>query len=380
MKTQNINPQSKNNRAGKNRIDLMTAASLAAGTAALGMLAGQIFEIGPSPEPTPKPAPKPEPDPEPTPKPATANSQVSTTTTKPEQATAPKTESATDSATATETATEPPAGSTTTPESATWTEPATEPIDPEVLAILEKDEEDEEDIDKPDTLHFLEFSQVHNQNGNNFDGVICMDDNGNRLLLVDADSDGVFETLCDTEGKPAEHISYVLTHSDIESIIDNSGGFLAINGNDTAQNEVPVQDIIDTETGTHPELAQNTNTQKTQQETQPAQKPITDTGSETETEIPSETEPTIEPAKPAPSTDKPSSEMSDVELALLSILIGGTAKDGGNDVPANNSTSTATGVETADNDNGDDDQDTDDDDSDYADEEDSDDDNAAFDL
>lgn len=374
MKTQNLNPQGKSNRAGKNRIDLMTAASLAAGTAALGVLAGQIFEIGPSPEPTPKP----EPDPAPTPKPATANSQTSTPTTKPEQAIAPKTESATDSATATETATEPPAGSTTTPVSATETESATEPIDPEVLAILEKDEEDEGDIDKPDALHFLEFSQVHNQSGNNFDGVICMDDNGNRLLLVDADSDGVFETLCDTEGKPAEHISYVLTHSDIESIIDNSGGFLAINGNDTAQNEVPVQDIIDTETGTHHELAQNANTQ----ETQAAQKPITDTGSETETEIHSETEPTIESAKPAPSTDKPSSEMSDVELALLSILIGGTAKDGGNDAPTNNGTSTATGVEAADN--GNDDQDTGDDDSDYADdyadEEDSDDDNAAFDL
>lgn len=57
METENLNQQGKKNRAGKNRIDIMTAASLAAGAAALGVLTGQFFEVGPSPVPNPNPKP-----------------------------------------------------------------------------------------------------------------------------------------------------------------------------------------------------------------------------------------------------------------------------------------------------------------------------------
>jgi len=77
-------------------------------------------------------------------------------------------------------------------------------------------------------------------------------------LLADSDGDGVFEGVYDSTGNFVTLAEGNLSQSDLETMIDQTGGYLAINGTDRTNisSADPMGDIVDTETGQHVNAAQ----------------------------------------------------------------------------------------------------------------------------
>ena len=124
--------------------------------------------------------------------------------------------------------------------------------------IAHAEEIDKDDIDAPSVVEIDGFTTAYDQAGNEMQAVMAHTPDGVPFMLVDVDGDGVFEGVFDTNGNFVAQADANLTHSDMEAMMDQTGGFLALNEHDkTSATEDPTNDIIDTETGTHPEMAMN---------------------------------------------------------------------------------------------------------------------------
>ena len=122
--------------------------------------------------------------------------------------------------------------------------------------IAHAEEIDKDDIDAPAIVEIDGFTTAYDQAGNEFEAVMAHTPDGVPVMLVDTDGDGVYEGVFDTNGNFVAQADANLTHSDMEAMMDQTGGFLALNEHDkTNATEDPTNDIIDTETGTHPEMA-----------------------------------------------------------------------------------------------------------------------------
>lgn len=134
-------------------------------------------------------------------------------------------------------------------------------------AIAGAQEIDKNDIDAPSVLEMKEFTTVYNADGTEVQAVVGITPDGTQYLLADADGDGVYEGVYDMAGNFVVNAEANLTHSDIEIMMDQSGGYLALTEMDrTNETEDPTEDILDTETGDHLEIAQNeTETQHEEQ-------------------------------------------------------------------------------------------------------------------
>lgn len=125
-------------------------------------------------------------------------------------------------------------------------------------AIAGAQEIDKNDIDAPSVLEMKEFTTVYNADGTEVQAVVGIAPDGTQYLLADADGDGVYEGVYDMVGNFVVNAEANLTHSDIEIMMDQSGGYLAFTEMDhTNEIEDPTEDILDTETGDHLEIAQN---------------------------------------------------------------------------------------------------------------------------
>ena len=125
-------------------------------------------------------------------------------------------------------------------------------------AIVGKEEIDKNDRDAPSILEMKEFTTVYNADGTEVQAVVGITPDGTQYLLADADGDGVYEGVYDMAGNFVVNAEANLTHSDIEIMMDQSGGYLALTETDrTNETEDPTEDILDTETGDHLEVAQN---------------------------------------------------------------------------------------------------------------------------
>lgn len=125
-------------------------------------------------------------------------------------------------------------------------------------AIAGAQEIDKNDIDAPSVLEMKEFTTVYNADGTEVQAVVGIAPDGTQYLLADADGDGVYEGVYDMVGNFVVNAEANLTHSDIEIMMDQSGGYLALTEMDrTNDTEDPTEDILDTETGDHLEIAQN---------------------------------------------------------------------------------------------------------------------------
>lgn len=125
-------------------------------------------------------------------------------------------------------------------------------------AIAGAQEIDKNDIDAPSVLEMKEFTTVYNADGTEVQAVVGIAPDGTQYLLADADGDGVYEGVYDMVGNFVVNAEANLTHSDIEIMMDQSGGYLAFTEMDrTNETEDPTEDILDTETGDHLEIAQN---------------------------------------------------------------------------------------------------------------------------
>lgn len=130
---------------------------------------------------------------------------------------------------------------------------------PEQIAenIIGTEEIDNEDIDAPSVIAIDGLTTVFNENGYEVQAAVVHTPDGTQYLLADSDGDGVFEGVYDMSGNYVADAEAQITQSDLETMIDQTGGFLAINDSDkTSSNGNPTNDIIDTETGEHVDIAQ----------------------------------------------------------------------------------------------------------------------------
>lgn len=125
-------------------------------------------------------------------------------------------------------------------------------------AIAGAQEIDRNDIDAPSVLEMKEFTTVYTADGTEVQAVVGVTPDGTQYLLADTDGDGIYEGVYDMAGNFVDYAEANLTYSDIEIMMDQSGGFLALNDRDRVDvMEDPTDDILDTETGDHLDLAQN---------------------------------------------------------------------------------------------------------------------------
>lgn len=130
---------------------------------------------------------------------------------------------------------------------------------PEQIAenIIGTEEIDPEDIDAPSVIAIDGLTTVFNENGYEVQAAVVHTPDGTQYLLADSDGDGVFEGVYDMAGNYVAYAEAQITQSDLETMMDQTGGFLAINDSDKiTSNGDPTNDIIDTETGEHVDIAQ----------------------------------------------------------------------------------------------------------------------------
>lgn len=123
---------------------------------------------------------------------------------------------------------------------------------------------DPEDIDTPDVVAVDGFQIIYDENGNEVSAALVHTPDGVQFVLADADGDGVYEGIYGMDGSFVTYAEASLTHSDLETMIDQTGGFLALGKEDVIEQgnpgEDPIGDIINTEDGTHVNIAQYTPT------------------------------------------------------------------------------------------------------------------------
>lgn len=124
--------------------------------------------------------------------------------------------------------------------------------------IAHAEEIDRNDIDAPSVVEIDGLTYAYDADGNQVPAAEVHTPDGTPFLLVDIDGDGVYESVFDSSGNYVAHAEANLTHSDLEAMMDQTGGYLALTDQDVhTMSEDPTNDIIDTETGTHPDMAMN---------------------------------------------------------------------------------------------------------------------------
>ena len=126
---------------------------------------------------------------------------------------------------------------------------------PEEIAqdIIGKEEIDPEDIDTPSVFVVDGFTTVYDELGNEVDAATIHTPDGTQFLLADKDGDGVFEGVYDNGGNFVAMAESNITQSDLQTMFDPTGGYLAANDLNIPEGPSadPTNDIIDTETGEH---------------------------------------------------------------------------------------------------------------------------------
>ncbi len=172
-------------------------------------------------------------------------------------------------------ATQHPSNSSTTANSGT----SSEELTPEQVAeqIIAENNIDPKDIDAPNVVAVDELITVYDEFGNQVPAALVHTPDGWQFLLADADGDGVFEGVYDTYGNFVAMAEGNLIQSDLETMIDQSGGYMALTENDhPSGGEDPTVDIVDTETGQHVDIAQLINGESGNSTTVPSEEEMDD--------------------------------------------------------------------------------------------------------
>lgn len=126
---------------------------------------------------------------------------------------------------------------------------------PEEIAqdIIGKEEIDPEDIETPSVFTVDGFTTVYDEMGNEVDAATIHTSDGTQFLLADKDGDGVFEGVYDNGGNFVAMAESNITQSDLQTMFDPTGGYLAANDLNMPEGPSadPTNDIINTETGEH---------------------------------------------------------------------------------------------------------------------------------
>lgn len=96
--------------------------------------------------------------------------------------------------------------------------------------IITGEEIDPNDVDMADVINVDSVGTVYTVDGQSLPAAAIHDDDGNELLIVDVDGDGVFDVVTTAEGDVVAEIGGDIDVSDAEHMMtDEAGGYLAAN-------------------------------------------------------------------------------------------------------------------------------------------------------
>ena len=133
-------------------------------------------------------------------------------------------------------------------------DPALNDVDPNAIAQeITATEVDPNDVDVADMVSVDNVDTMYFDDGSEMPVAAVHTSDGGQYLMIDVDNDMTFDVITDLEGNPLVAVDGNLTMSDIEDMMDESGGALAYNPEhdemELANGENPEDGIVDTEGG-----------------------------------------------------------------------------------------------------------------------------------
>ena len=131
-------------------------------------------------------------------------------------------------------------------------DPALDDVDPNLIAQeITTVEVDPNDVDVADMISVDSVGTAYTEDGHEMGAAAVHTSDGGQYLMIDVDNDMTFDVITDLEGNPVVAVDGNLTMSDIEDMMDDTGGELAFDpGRDEmelAGGENPENGIVDTE-------------------------------------------------------------------------------------------------------------------------------------
>lgn len=112
---------------------------------------------------------------------------------------------------------------------------------------------DRNDIDAPDVVAVDGFDKIFAEDGSEINVAFVHTPDGGQFIFADADGDGVYDGIFDSDGNFVSQVEGYITHSDLEDVMNDSGGFLAINSLDGNINpDIEGEDVIGIEADGEP--------------------------------------------------------------------------------------------------------------------------------
>lgn len=133
-------------------------------------------------------------------------------------------------------------------------DPALNDVDPNQIAQeITATEVDPNDVDVADMISVDNVDTMYFEDGSEMPVAAVHTSDGGQYLMIDVDNDMTFDVITDLEGNPLTAVDGNLTMSDIEDMMDETGGELAYNPDrdeqELAHGENPEDGIVDTEGG-----------------------------------------------------------------------------------------------------------------------------------
>ena len=127
-------------------------------------------------------------------------------------------------------------------------------VDPDLIAQeITAVEIDPNDVDMADIIQVDDIDTLYTPDGSEMQVASIHTQDGGQFLMVDVDNDMTFDVITDLEGNPIVQVDSNLTFSDVEDMMDETGGELAYNAEQDAQELAyggdPEDGILDTLTG-----------------------------------------------------------------------------------------------------------------------------------
>jgi hypothetical protein len=127
-------------------------------------------------------------------------------------------------------------------------------VDPDLIAQeITAVEIDPNDVDMADIIQIDDIDTLYTPDGSEMQVASIHTQDGGQFLMVDVDNDMTFDVITDLEGNPIVQVDSNLTFSDVEDMMDETGGELAYNAEQDAQELAyggdPEDGILDTLTG-----------------------------------------------------------------------------------------------------------------------------------
>ena len=114
-------------------------------------------------------------------------------------------------------------------------------------------EVDPNDVDMADIIQVDDVDTLYFEDGSEMQVASIHTPDGGEYMMVDVDNDMTFDVITDLEGNPIAQVDSNLTYSDVEDMMDETGGELAYvpdrDDQELANGEDPEEGIVDTLVG-----------------------------------------------------------------------------------------------------------------------------------